>query len=153
MVSTSEPVKKGSIVKCDEIILIMSAHAWDTAIRRAGGLLSSDFNCFSLWFVSYNSPDLMERPLYCDKKHKSKILLSLWRTFRGTSGTYKVKVPHAPLKDVTLTISLEWQPWLSRYTFVVDTLHGCPYGIPEAGRQSCWEGGTSDQSICGLFYK
>lgn len=37
-------------------------------------------------------------------------------TFHGTRGTYKVKVPHAPLQDVTLIFSLEWQPWLSRYT-------------------------------------
>lgn len=48
--------------------------------------------------------------------------------------TYKVKVPHAPLQDVILILSLDWQPSLSRYTVVVETLHAWPFGIPEPGR-------------------
>ena len=58
----------------------------------------------------------------------------------GMRGTHKVKVPHAPLQDVTLTRSLAWQPWLSRYTGVVDTPHGSPFGIPDAGKRNMLRG-------------
>lgn len=68
-------------------------------------------------------------------------------------GTHKVMVPQAPLQDVTLTGSLDLQPWLSRYIVVVDTLHALPLRIPEAAKRKMLRGVYSsftDKNTCVL---
>lgn len=74
-----------------------------------------------------------------DRKHEDRWQQGKWRKLHrenNVRGTHKVKVPHAPLQDVMLTGSLEWQPWLSTYTAVVDTLHGWSFRMPEVVRRN-----------------